>query len=146
MKSIFLTYITERMWTQRYAKRTIQNYIYWIHNFIFFTDKKHPSQCHNVEVKNFLTHLTVKLNVAPRTQALALNALVVLYRDIINNPLSLRLNFNKSNTQPKLPVVLIQTEISQLLSCISVKYSLPCKLMYSGGLRLMETVRLGFKT
>ena len=142
MKSIFLTYIEERMWTQRYAKRTIQAYLYWIKGFIIFTGKKHPKQCHNTEVEHFLTHLTVQLNIAPKTQALALNALVFLYREIIHNPLSLELNFNKSNTQPKLPAVLTQKEIGQLLRCISAKYALPCKLMYGSGLRLMETVRL----
>lgn len=79
MKSIFLTYIEERMWTQGYAKRTIQTYLYWIKGFIIFTGKKHPKQCHNTEVEHFLTHLTVQLNIAPKTQALALNALVFLY-------------------------------------------------------------------
>jgi len=142
MKSIFLTYIEERMWVQRYAKRTIQSYLYWIKGFIIFTGKQHPKQCHNAEVERFLTYLTVQLNVAPKTQALALNALVFLYREVIHNPLSLELNFNKSNTQPKLPVVLTQQEVRQLLTCVSAKYALPCKLMYGSGLRLMETVRL----
>jgi len=142
MKSVFLIHVEEQMWTKRYAKRTIQTYLYWIKGFIIFTGKIHPNNCHNTEVERFLTHLTVQMNVAPKTQALALNALVFLYREIIHKPLTLELNFNKSNTQPKLPVVLTQLETSQLLSTISAKYALPCKLMYGSGLRLMETVRL----
>ncbi len=142
MKSVFLTYVEEQMWTKRYAKRTIESYIYWIKAYINFNNKKHPNLCHNTEVEHFLTFLTTKLNVAPKTQALALNALAFLYREIIKNPLTLNLNFNKSTAQPKLPMVLTTDEISKLLNNISASHALPCKLMYGSGLRLMETVRL----
>ena len=142
MNSVFLTYVKEQMWTKRYAKRTIESYLYWIKGYINFNDKKHPAQCHDVDVERFLTFLTVQLNVAPKTQALALNALVFLYREIIKAPLTLNLNFNKSTAQPKLPVVLTVSEISLLLNNINASHALPCKLMYGSGLRLMETVRL----
>lgn len=142
MKSIFLTYVSEQMWTRRYAKRTIESYLYWIKGFINFTGKIHPEKCHDKEVELFLTFLVTQLNVAPKTQALALNALVFLYREIIKNPLNINLKFNKNSVQPKLPVVLTTLEITQLLKMISAQYALPCKLMYGSGLRLMETVRL----
>lgn len=142
MGSVFLTYIKEQMWTKHYAKRTIESYVYWIKAFINFNDKCHPAKCHNLEVELFLTYLTTKRHVAPKTQALALNALVFLYREIIKNPLTLNLNFNKSTTQPKLPVVLTTNEVSNLLKKIRASHALPCQLMYGSGLRLMETVRL----
>jgi len=142
MESVFLTYVKEQMWTKRYAKRTIESYIYWIKGFIIFNDKKHPDKCHDIEVELFLTYLTTQLNVAPKTQALALNALVFLYREILKTPLTLNLNFNKSTAQPKLPVVLTINEISSLLNKIRSSHALPCKLMYGSGLRLMEAVRL----
>ncbi len=96
MQSIFLNFVKDQMWTKRYAKRTIESYVYWIKAFINFNDKKHPAKCHDLEVELFLTYLTTQLNVAHKTQALALNALVFLYREIIKNPLTLNLNFNKS--------------------------------------------------
>ncbi len=142
MQSIFLNLVKDQMWTRRYAKRTIESYVYWIKGFIIFNDKKHPAKCHDLEVELFLTYLTTQLNVAPKTQALALNSLVFLYREIIKNPLTLNLNFNKSTAQPKLPVVLTIEEISNLLQKIRSSHALPCKIMYGSGLRLMETVRL----
>ncbi|GAA6172681.1 integron integrase IntIA [Colwellia sp. KU-HH00111] len=142
MGSIFLTYVTEQMRTKRYAKRTIQSYVYWIKGFINFNNKKHPADCHDNEVEYFLSFLTNQLNVAPKTQALALNALVFLYREIIKKPLTLNLNFTKSKAQPQLPTVLTTTEIAKLLNNISANHALPCKLMYGSGLRLMEAVRL----
>lgn len=142
MSSMFLTSISEQMLTKRYAKRTVQTYLYWIKAFINFNGKIHPSQCHDKEVENFLTFLTTKLNVAPKTQSVALNALVFLYREIIKSPLTLSLNFNKSSAQPKLPVVLTTTEVIRLFESISSRHALACMLMYGSGLRLMETVRL----
>lgn len=142
MKSVFLTYVREQMWTRRYAKRTIETYLYWIKGFINFTGKMHPKECHNTEVASFLSYLANVLNHAPQTQALALNALVFLYREILKTPLSLELNFVKSSAHPKLPVVLTQLEVTALLNNISACHSLPSKLMYGSGLRLMEDVRL----
>jgi len=142
MNSLFLIHIKEFMWTQRYAKRTIESYLYWIKAFIIFNNKRHPSNYHNQEVEYFLSHLSNEMNVAPNTQALALNALVYMYKHILKNELTLTLNFNKSSLKQKLPVVLTQQEISALLPQINANHSLICQLMYGSGLRLMEAVRL----
>jgi len=142
MSSVFLTFIGEQMLTKRYAKRTIETYLYWVKAFINFNGKLHPSQCHDKEVELFLTFLSVQMNVAPKTQSVALNALVFMYREIIKSPLTLTLNFNKSTAQPKLPVVLTMAEVTRLFQSISSRHALACKLMYGSGLRLMETVRL----
>lgn len=142
MNSPFLLYVTEQMRVKRYAKRTIETYTYWIKAYINFNQQKHPSQCHNLEVEKFLSYLTTQLNVAPRTQAVALNALIFLYKQVLNNELSLTLEFNKSNIQTKLPVVLTKQEIARLFTHVDDKYALPIKLLYGSGLRLMEVVRL----
>ncbi|MBL0711009.1 MAG: integron integrase [Colwellia sp.] len=142
MNSPFLSAISEQMNVRRYAKRTIKTYCYWIKAFINFTDKKHPSKCHNAEVEGFLSYLANQKLVAPQTQALALNALVFLYREILANPLTLELNFNRTSVQPKLPVVLTPSETLALLNNIPSSVALPCKLLYGSGLRLMEAIRL----
>jgi len=142
MSSEFLTYVQEQMWTMRYAKRTIESYLYWIKAYINFNNKVHPNDCHDKEVGFFLTYLTTQMNVAPKTQALALNSIVFLYKHILKNPLSFELNFNKSTAQPKLPIVLTTDEVGLLLNAVNSRYILPCQLMYGSGLRLMEVVRL----
>jgi len=142
MGSPFLSAISEQMRVKRYAKRTIETYCYWIKAFINFVDKNHPSKCHNAEVEKFLSYLANQRLVAPKTQALALNALVFLYREMLDNPLTLELKFNRTNVQPKLPVVLTQNETVALLNNLPSSVSLPCKLLYGSGLRLMEAVRL----
>ena len=96
MSSPFLSYISEQMRVKRYAKRTIETYLYWIKAYINFNGKCHPSLCHDQEVERFLSYLTNKRNVAPKTQGTALNAIVFLYKIILDKPLSIELNFNKS--------------------------------------------------
>ena len=142
MKSLFLLAITENMRMKFYAEKTITAYVYWIKSYIYFNNKEHPFNCHDVEVESFLSYLANTKKVAPNTQALALNALVYLYRDFLDKPLTLTLKFKKTNTQPKLPIVLTQNEVSSLLKEIPVSMSLPCYLLYGSGLRLMEVVRL----
>jgi len=142
MKSEFLTHIYEQMQMKRYAKRTIESYIQWIKAYIIFNNKIHPSDCYNKEVEAFLSYLSNTKNVAPKTQALALNALSFLYKDILKQPLTLELNFNRSNIQTKLPTVLTTTEIKALLTLVNANHLLQCQLMYGSGLRLMEVTRL----
>jgi len=140
--SLFLTSISEFMQTRRFAKRTIQTYIYWIKRYIVFHNKQHPAKLGNKEVELYLTFLANTENVAPGTQTIALNALVFLYKEYLQAPLSLTLNFNKSQRQAKLPVVLTQKETACLLSSVDAKYWLLASILYGSGLRLMEAVRL----
>ena len=142
MKSPFLSAVTENMRMKFYAEKTIKAYVYWIKSYIYFNNKKHPFDCHDKEVESFLSYLANIKKVAPKTQALALNALVYLYRDFLDKPLTLTLKFKKTNTQPKLPIVLTPEEVSVLLAEIPVSISLPCYLLYGSGLRLMEAVKL----
>ena len=60
----------------------------------------------------------------------------------MNKPLTLELNFNKTSTQPKLPIVLTPEEVTSLLKEVPAAVSLPCYLLYGSGLRLMEAVNL----
>lgn len=142
MASPFLEYIADFMRTRRYARRTIDTYLYWIKFYILHNKKRHPNALGDQEVEQFLSFLSNQRNVAVKTQATALNALSFLYKHIIQRPLSLQLNFNKARVAQKLPVVLTRAEIQQLLLVIDPKYKLLAQLLYGSGLRLMEAVRL----
>ncbi len=115
-QSPFLAYINEFMITRRYAKRTIETYLYWVKKYILFHNKKHPSALGEHDVGHFLTYLSAQNNVAPGTQAIALN-----------------LDFNKSSQQAKLPRVLTQEEITALLNAVAAQYSLQAQLIYGSG-------------
>lgn len=139
---MFMDYVKEQLIARNYALSTVHAYCYWIKGFILFTGKQHPANCHNQEVENYLTFLANEMSVAPKTQSIALNALVLLYRELLNKPLDISMQFTKSKLQPKLPVVMTQPEISLVLSYMNANYLLPCQLMYGSGMRLMEVLRL----
>jgi integron integrase len=144
-KSPFLQHIIETMREKRYAKRTIEAYIYWIKFYIHFHNKQHPTQLNDNDVEAFLNFLVNDRKVAAQTQASALNSLSFLYKVIIQKPLTLKLNFVRSQRQQKLPVVLTIDEIKHLLEHISANYYLAASLLYGSGLRLMEATRLRVK-
>jgi integron integrase len=130
------------MYGKHYAKRTVEAYLYWIKRFILYHDKKHPRYLGKNEVERFLTDLVVKENSAAKTQSVALNSLVFLYKEILKTPLELDLNFKRSRREAKLPVVLTKNEVMRLLAQVQPKFQLPVKLLYGSGLRVLESCRL----
>ncbi|WP_419644644.1 phage integrase N-terminal SAM-like domain-containing protein [Thiolapillus sp.] len=95
------------------------------------------------EVAEFLTYLAVRRNVAASTQNQALNALVFLYREVLNRPLSENIRGIVRAKRPKrLPVVLTVKEVSAILSQLRGTQWLIACLQYGSGLRLIESVRL----
>jgi integron integrase len=141
-ESPFLDFVCDVMYKRRYAKRTIESYSRWIKRFINFHGQRHPRQMGENEVIAFLNHISTVKKSAGNTQANALNALVFLYREILEAPLSIDMKYIRSSRQQKLPIVLTQFEVQGLLSCVSPTYKLAVSLLYGSGLRLMECVRL----
>jgi integron integrase len=98
-----------------------------------------------VEVESFLTFLAVDRCVSASTQNLALNALVFLYRNILEAPLEDIGSFRRSRKQVKLPTVLDRDEVCRLLTCMSGMHLIIASLLYGSGLRRIEAVRLRVK-
>lgn len=94
------------------------------------------------EVERFLSHLASVDNVALSTQRQALNALVFLYRDVLQIPLDRSIAPIRAKRQRHPQTVLTEKEIQQLLVYMSGTHLLMAKLIYGSGLRLMECMRL----
>jgi integron integrase len=75
-----------------------------------------------------------------------LNALVFLYREVLDQSLDGKIAPMHSRTPQRVPTVLTQTEVKRLLAAITGgKNALMAKLLYGGGLRLLECLRLRVK-
>jgi hypothetical protein len=61
---------------KHYSVRTEQAYVDWIKRFIFFHDKRHPSDLGATGVEAFLTHVAVEREVSAATQNQAQSALL----------------------------------------------------------------------
>ena len=126
-----------------YAYRTEQTYCQWILRYIHhFGGKTHPNRLGAKDVERFLSSLATEGKVAASTQRQAMNALVFLYRDVLDRPLTEGITPIRSKRQQTPPTVLIQAEVQRLLAVMTGKHALMAKLLYGGGLRLLECIRL----
>lgn len=143
--SLFLSSCREKMRLQHKSIRTEKSYIRWIERFIRFHSMRHPSEMGVQEVEVFLTHLAVEEHVARATQDQAFNALCWMYRDVLETPLQ-GIKAVRSKKPQKIPVVLSQAEVLELLQLIRYRpHHCLALLFYSCGLCLMEGVRLRVK-
>jgi len=97
------------------------------------------------EVERFLSHLAEKKNVAAATRKQALNALIFLYKKVLDIDLGDGIAPTRSKRRKNLPTVFTQEEVSTILAHMNGKHKLMAQLLYGCGLRLMECVRLRVK-
>ena len=90
----------------------------------------------------FLTYLAAERNVAPCTQNQAFNALMCLYRVVLDQPIEDLKGVARAKTRQKILVVLTCEEVQAVLQGLEGIYWLIACLMYGSGLRLMECLRL----
>ena len=140
-----LDQVREVMHYHHYAIRTEQTYVKWILDYIRFNGTRHPQEMGKPEIERFLSHLAINRNVASSTQNQALNAILFLYKHVLDMPLNDYIDATRSKKQKRLPTVLSQSEISQFFQHISGANELMAKLLYGAGLRLMECIRLRVK-
>jgi len=130
-----------------YARRTELTYWHWIERFLRFHRERagqwrKPNELREAEVAAFLSHLATERGVAAATQNQALNALVFLYAEVLDQPLGLLAGIERSTRPARLPVVLSQVEVRAVLGAVVEEYQLPLQLQYGAGLRLLEGLRL----
>jgi integron integrase len=125
--------------------RTEETYWNWIKRFIFFHQKRHPSEMGADEITAFLTHLAVNANVAASTQNQAFNALLFLYRQVLKLAMPDMGAAVRARQPRHLPVVLTREEAEAVLAHLSHTNRLIASLLYGSGLRLMEAIRLRVK-
>jgi integron integrase len=137
--------VVEALRVRHYSRRTEQAYVQWIRRYLEFHEHRHPRQLVEREVNAFLTHLAVREQVAASTQNQALSALLFLYQYVLEQPLDRIEGVVRAKRSRRVPVVLTPEEVSQLIGQLSGAPRLIAMLLYGGGLRQMEALRLRVK-
>ena len=127
---------------RRYSRRTETAYLGWIRRFVDFHGRRHPRELTADQVSQFVTHLAVEGRVAASTQNQALAALLFLYRQVLQTPLRELPPAVRAKRPKRLPVVLSRDEARAVLSQLRGDPELVALLLYGGGLRLQEALRL----
>src|SRR5690606_26724286 len=115
---------------RHYSIRTEKTYWYWIRYFIRFHKLKHPLTMAEQDVSAFLTWLATERDVAAATQNQALNALVFLYRHVLEAPLGEIKNISRAKRPAKLPSVLSHEEAIRVIGYLPQPHKLIISLIY----------------
>lgn len=126
-------------------RRTEEAYLHWIGQFVRFHEHQHPRQLAEADINRFLTHLAVQEHVAVSTQNQALSAILFLYEHVLKQPLDRIDGVVRARRPKRLPVVWTVDEVSRVLAHLRGDRWLIGLLLYGGGLRLLETLRLRVK-
>ncbi len=130
---------------RHYSPRTEKAYIDWMTRFVLFYDRRPPEEMGVEEVVAFLSHLAEQRKVSAATQRQAASALLFLYRTVLGRQLR-GLEFHiRSKTESKVPVVMSLDEVRAVIDNLAGQNRLIAQLLYGGGLRLAEGLRLRVK-
>src|SRR5271170_517383 len=102
----------DKMRTRHLALRTEQVYLQWLRRYIAFHHRRHPRELGAPEVEEFLTHLAVHRKVSAATQSQALQALLFLYRHVLEIELPWLDNVTRAAQPKRLPVVLSRADVT----------------------------------
>jgi len=141
-KSKLLDSVREEIRRRNYSYRTEQAYVNWIIRFVKFCGIKHPKNIEEDEITAFLNYLANERNVAASTQNQALCALVFMYDHVLKDPMPLLKNLERAKKPARLPVVLTEKEVQDILRRLHGLPLLVVMLLYGSGLRISEALRL----
>jgi integron integrase len=130
-----------------YSIHTERSYVDWIVRYVLFHKMQSRADLQPAEAKMeaFLSDLAVTQHVAPATQNQAMNALVFLYKRVLEQPLEGKIDALRADAKVHVPVVLTREEVALVISLMEGTPQLVVKLLYGSGLRIMEAMRLRIK-
>lgn len=144
-KPRLLDQVRNRIHYLHYSRKTESSYIHWIKGYILFHGKQHPKDLNADDVVAYLNFLAKNKQVSASTQNQAMNAIVFLYKQVLNLDLEEFKNLKYAKRPKRLPVVLTQSEVARVMEQLSDPHWTMVSLMYGSGLRFMECLTLRVK-
>lgn len=135
----------EKIRLEHKSRSTEKSYLHWIKRFVKFHNQKHPRLMGKKEISQFLTHLAIAKNVSAGTQNQALNAIVHLYKQVLEIEPGIFEDIVRAKKPKFLPDVLSKNEVKLILDQLSGQSRLIISLLYGAGLRLNECLKLRIK-
>lgn len=121
--------------------KTEKSYTGWIRRYGYWC-QKNPQGDPTDKVRGYLSHLATDRNVSKSTQQQALNAIAFLYKQVLDVDLGDIGNFKPARAPKRLPTVLSQTEVADILGKMTGTTKLIASLLYGSGMRLNECLSL----
>jgi integron integrase len=124
---------------------TEKAYLGWVNRFRHFLNEKSPYSLGSTSVKDFMTHLAVEHKVSASTQNQAFNAVLFLFRHVLDKEIGGIGDALRAKKKRRLPVVLTKFEINRLFDVMSGLHWIMARTIYGSGLRLRECLQLRIK-
>lgn len=124
---------------------TEKTYVGWVRRFIAFCDGVKQADYEAVHIERFLSDLAVNGRVSKATQSQAFNAVLFLYKHVLNRDVAVSQKAVVAQRGRRLPVVLSQSEIERIFRHLEGVHLLICRLLYGAGLRITECMQLRIK-
>jgi integron integrase len=140
-----LDLVRQRIRLKGYSIHTEKTYCEWIKRYIFYHNKRHPREMGRKDIEKFLSHLVMDRNVAPSTQNQAFNAILFLYRNLLEMDMPDNIQALRSKKPVRVPTVMTREEAHKVINLINGEHQLMVKILYGCGLRTQECLRLRVK-
>jgi integron integrase len=140
-----LVQVRRALRTRHYSPRTEQAYVGWIKRYIGHHGMRHPAELGAEEMVDFLSDLATRHGVGPSTQNQAHSALLFPYRVVLRIEVEGLDRVVRARRPRRLPVVLSRDEVRVVLERLDGTPRLVATLLYGGGFRLLEALRLRVK-
>lgn len=127
---------------EHYALKTEKSYWQWIRRFVAYHHGRKPGHMDAPEIHAFLSHLALNERVAASTQNQALNAIVFLYKKVLQKDVGDFSDFPRARRGKRLPVVCSREEVKRLFRYIDGVEGTVIRLLYGTGMRIIEGLRL----
>lgn len=131
--------VREALVVRQYAYKTEQTYMLWIRKYVRHHLPRHPREVGVEELRSYLAGL----GVSAATQNQAFAAVQFLY-GVMGVDLG-DVSGLRAKKEKHLPTVLTHDEAMRVIENLDGVYRIMGELMYGGGLRLMECLRLRVK-
>ena len=129
---------------RHYAYRTEETYLAWLKQYGVFVQQRQLLWDAPDSVRAFLGDLAMRRQVSASTQNQAFSALLFLLREILGQN-SASLDSIRARRGHRLPTVLSEKEVARVLGLVHGTAGLMLRLIYGGGLRVSECMRLRVK-
>ena len=134
---------------RRLSAATVDAYSGWIVDYLRFSAgvrgrSAHPAELGTSDVEAFLNDLVVRRALSASSQNQALNALVFLYRHVLDDAIPQnhlgKFELLRSRRPVRVPTVLSPGEVARVIAAVPERrnYRLLVKLLYGTGLRVSE--------
>lgn len=130
---------------RHFSPRTEEAYTGWVVRYVRFHRLRHPFELREAEVRGFLEYLAGERQLGASSINQALAALLFFYREVLRQPLRDLGELPRARESKRLPVVLTPEEVRLVLGELRGVMRLVGLVLYGGGMRLMECLRLRVK-